>query len=151
MATWKTGGSMWSPKLSEGTTESQDSAWGEEADKRRSLSATEDEFSSKLKTWSSNLPERDFWETGEVRRDSTPTASAGETKLLKISTAWDRWRDECRPKPDEHKEEMNAADEWRDNDQNPRPPLLGLSWTFCHAVIIIIIIIIIYSTKKLKP
>ena len=48
------------PKLSEGTTESQDAAWGEETDKRRALSATEDEFSSKLKTWSSNLPERDF-------------------------------------------------------------------------------------------
>ena len=33
-----------------GTTESQDAAWGEETDNRRALSATEDEFSSKLKT-----------------------------------------------------------------------------------------------------
>ena len=54
---------------------------------RRALSATEDEFSSTLKTWSSNLPERDFCETGVVRSDSTLTTSADETKLLKISTA----------------------------------------------------------------
>ena len=37
-----------------------DNGRGEETNKRRALSATEDEFSSKLKTWSSNLPERDF-------------------------------------------------------------------------------------------
>ena len=44
----------------EGTTESQDAAWGEETDKSHdhALSATEDEFSSKLKTWWSNLLER---------------------------------------------------------------------------------------------
>ena len=47
------------------------------------LSATKDEFSSKLKSWSSNLLERDFCE----RRDSALTASCCETKLLKISTA----------------------------------------------------------------
>ena len=36
--------------FSEGTTESQDAAWGEETDRRRALSATDDEFSSALKT-----------------------------------------------------------------------------------------------------
>ena len=68
--------------------ESQEAAWGEETDKRRALSATEDELSSKLKSWSSNLHVlvRDFCETGSERRDSTLTASCCETKLLKIST-----------------------------------------------------------------
>ena len=60
---------------------------GGETDRRRALSATDDEFSSMLKTRSSNLPERYFWETDEVRRDSTLTASAGETKLLNVSIA----------------------------------------------------------------
>ena len=36
-------------QCTDGTTESHDTAWGEETDKRRALSATEDEFSSTLK------------------------------------------------------------------------------------------------------
>ena len=59
---------------------------GKETDKHRALSAPEDELSSKLKTWSSNLLERELC----GRRDSTLTASCCETKLLKNSTAWDR-------------------------------------------------------------
>ena len=54
--------------------------------KKLTIDVIEEAFNSKLKSWSSNLLERDFCETG---RDSTLTltASCCETKLLKISTA----------------------------------------------------------------
>ena len=35
-------GSKWSPRPSDGTTESQEEEWGAEMDNRRALSATED-------------------------------------------------------------------------------------------------------------
>ena len=50
--------------------------------KSPALSAIEDKFSCKLKSWSSNLQERDFCDTGSERRDSTLTALCCETKLL---------------------------------------------------------------------
>ena len=103
-AIWKTGGSRWSPRPSEGVTDSQAEAWG--MDNRRALSANEDIVIRLLNRWSSNLEDSVFWIGGERRTDSTLMASTGKTKLLKTSTAWDRWWTDLDPKPDEQMEEM---------------------------------------------
>ena len=78
------------PGLPEGSTETQEMAKEEEAERRGALFAGEDGSYKLLKEKLSSLWERDLSEGGDIMADSGRDANESETKLLKILTAWIR-------------------------------------------------------------
>ena len=59
---WSIGGSRWSPKPSDGVTESQDAAWGAEIESKRALSGNRAELNIEVNRWSSSLLESSDWD-----------------------------------------------------------------------------------------
>ena len=79
MATWNWSGFRWRPRPSDGTTDNHDDAWGDEMDKRRALSAKDDELKSRLNWKSSILADKVFCIGGLSARLSTDTTFDGAT------------------------------------------------------------------------